>query len=216
MPPHAQFYDFLSSTELADFTDWAIANESRFKPAKVYLGTEGAAKINPEMRQALKLRNLGSFEPVLEERLLGHLPSIMSAVGYAGKEPRSIDFELNAYGEGAYFRPHMDIAVGRERALLGSKQDEDRVITAVFYFYREPKNFEGGALRLYRFGADASDIDRQDANSRTFEPVQNSLLVFPPWATHAVERVACPSGRFADYRFALNCWFCRPVEIEKP
>jgi hypothetical protein len=23
--------------------------------------------------------------------------------------------------------------------------------------------------------------------------------------------VSCPSGRFADYRFGLNCWFCREL-----
>jgi Rps23 Pro-64 3,4-dihydroxylase Tpa1-like proline 4-hydroxylase len=26
---------------------------------------------------------------------------------------------------------------------------------------------------------------------------------------HEVRPVACPSGRFEDHRFAVNCWLCR-------
>ena len=92
---------------------------------------------------------------------------------------------------------------------MGAGEGEDRVISAVYYFYREPKGFSGGALRLYRFGADAQD-PAADAGSIAFEPRQNSLVCFPSWAKHKVEAVSCPSGKFEDYRFGLNCWFCRP------
>jgi Rps23 Pro-64 3,4-dihydroxylase Tpa1-like proline 4-hydroxylase len=83
------------------------------------------------------------------------------------------------------------------------------VISAVDYFFREPKGFTGGALRLYRFGADPSDCGERDCVA--FEPVQNRVVIFPSWARHGVERVSCPSAEFADFRFALNCWFCRRI-----
>jgi SM-20-related protein len=61
-------------------------------------------------------------------------------------------------------------------------------------------------LRLYAIG---------DPAGQTFidiEPVHNSLLVFPSWAPHEVMPVSCPSQRFMDSRFAINCW----VNNKKP
>ena len=60
----------------------------------------------------------------------------------------------------------------------------------------------GGALRLYAFGPGG---DRYE----DVVPEHDSLIVFPSWAAHEVLPIACPSGRFADSRFALNCWFLR-------
>jgi SM-20-related protein len=73
----------------------------------------------------------------------------------------------------------------------------------VYYFFSEPKAFNGGALRLYAIGGNSqqSFID--------IEPERNSLLVFPSWAPHEVMPVHCPSGRFVDSRFAINCWLYR-------
>jgi len=147
--------------------------------------------------------------PMMREALFGGLPEIMAAAGYAGPEPRSIEFELNAYGEGAHFAPHIDIPLGETRKPAGEEEGEDRVISAVYYFHSEPKAFSGGALRLYRFGADPETAATQD--SVALEPVQNSLVIFPSWARHGVETAHCESGRFADFRFGLNCWFCRKI-----
>jgi Rps23 Pro-64 3,4-dihydroxylase Tpa1-like proline 4-hydroxylase len=46
-----------------------------------------------------------------------------------------------------------------------------------------------------------------DAPFHDVEPLHNSLVVFPAWLPHEVLKVSCPSGRFADSRFAINCWF---------
>lgn len=133
----------------------------------------------------------------------------MAAAGYSGPEPRSIEFELKAYGEGAHFAPHIDIPLGETRKPAGEQADEDRVISAVYYFHSEPKAFSGGALKLYRFGVDPDTAGPE--NSVAFEPVQNSLVVFPSWARHGVETAHYASERFADFRFGLNCWLCRKI-----
>ena len=78
------------------------------------------------------------------------------------------------------------------------------MISAVYYFHREPKAFSGGALRLYRFGVDPHD-PASEADSVAFEPRQNSLVCFPSWAVHKVDLVRCASDRFEDFRFGLNC-----------
>jgi asparagine synthetase B (glutamine-hydrolysing) len=55
--------------------------------------------------------------------------------------------------------------------------------------------------------AGATDFDGAD-----IEPIHNSLLMFPSWAPHEVMPVNCPSQRFIDSRFAINCW----VHRERP
>jgi predicted 2-oxoglutarate/Fe(II)-dependent dioxygenase YbiX len=210
MPPHGIFEDFLADNERRALLDWAIGAQAEFKPAKVFYGEGGTLKkLDPTRRNALKHNGAGPIEPVLRERLLGRLPEIMTAAGYRGPEPRSFEFELNAYGEGAHFVPHIDIPLGQIRKPAGAEKDEDRVISAVYYFHSEPKAFSGGALRLYPFGTE-QDSAAPDAGM-AFEPSQNRLVVFPSWAMHRVEVVHCPSGHFADFRFGLNCWLCRKV-----
>ena len=207
MPPHGVIDDFLPDADRKALLDWAIGQQPQFQPAKVFAGDgSGGDHIDPRLRVALKHYGIGPLHPLLRERLLANLPAIMTMAGYNGPQPGSIEFELNAYGDGAHFGPHIDVPVGPRRRTVGEQPGEDRLISAVYYFFRQPKAFSGGALRLYRFGADPSQGAETD--SVTFEPVQNRLVVFPSWARHAVERVACKSGAFADYRFALNCWFC--------
>lgn len=209
MPPHGQIFDFLPHDHHHRLLDWALQNEARFEPATIIYDEGKSAGIDSAVRDALKLSDLGPVEPVIRSALLGALPRIMELAGYRGPEPRSIEFDIVAYGDGAHFRPHVDIPVGSDRKPLGGGPDEDRVITALYYFHGEPKGFSGGALRLYRFGASAEASDPDD--SVTLEPVRNSLAVFPSWAMHGVEQVRCPSGRFADFRFGLNCWMCRKI-----
>lgn len=210
MPPHATLDAFLGAAEHRALLDWALGVEGEFKPAKVFRGEGGTIRaLDPTRRNALNHPGLGPFEPMMRERLLDKLPEIMAAAGYSGPEPRSIELELNAYGEGAHFVPHIDIPLGQVRKPAGEGKDEDRVISAVYYFHSEPKAFSGGALRLFRFGADPEEAGPGD--SVAFEPKQNSLVAFPSWAMHGVETVHCPSGRFADFRFGLNCWLCRKI-----
>jgi len=207
IPPHTQLFNILNEAEQAELLAWAIDNERSFQPAEVYLRTTQDDVLDPERRTAWKLRDLGPNEKVLRERLMDRLPEIMAGTGYRGPTPSSLEFELNAYGEGGHFRPHLDLSTGKDRKPIGAKPGEDRVISAVYYFYTEPKGFSGGALRLFRLitGSDGTE------DSVAYEPMQNSLVAFPSWTWHGVERVSCPSGRFSDHRFGLNCWFCRKI-----
>jgi hypothetical protein len=208
MPPSGTIDEFLEDHDRKALLAWAIEQHSKFRPAKVFYGEGGRRnRVNPKSRLALRHRGVGQFEPLIRERLFDNFSRITALAGYKGPEPHSIEFELNAYGEGAHFSPHIDIPVGPNRRETGEREGEDRVISAVYYFFGEPKGFSGGALRLYRFGADPADCGETD--STVFEPVQNRLVIFPSWAPHAVERVSCASGDFSDFRFALNCWFCR-------
>ena len=101
-----------------------------------------------------------------------------------------------AHNDGAFYKRHIDTQTASER-------DAIRVLSGVYYFHAEPKAFTGGALRLYAIG---------DPDKKTFvdiEPAHDSLLAFPSWAPHEVRPISCPSKRFTDSRFAINCWMYR-------
>jgi len=209
MPPFLHLTQFLPDSDRIALLDWVVAARGTFREADVFYGPGGnESRVDPAFRQTLKTSDIGPFEDLFRQRLTTQLPQIMNALGDTRPPPQSIEFELNAYGQGAHFRPHIDIPVGENRRTLGATEGEDRVISAVYYFHGEPKGFSGGALRLYRFGTKACG-PAGALNSIAFEPLQNSLLAFPSWAVHSVDPVDCPSGEFKDHRFALNCWFCR-------
>jgi SM-20-related protein len=208
LPPHGRLGDFLPPEERDALLSWVLGQEQHFTPAMVKpRGEDGAAKLDAVTRVALKLRAIGPLEQQLRTRLLAALPAAMHAAGSSGPEPRSLELELTAYGDGAFYAPHLDIPVGPDRRPLGNHPGEDRMISAVYYFHREPKRFAGGALRLFRFGV----ADDSPGGFVDLPPEQNSLLLFPSWARHEVRPVECPGGSFADYRFALNCWYCRAL-----
>ena len=211
MPPHAQLKDFLSSATRQALLDWVSANRANFVDATVTKSKAGhGSRLDPEVRIALRLGNLGPLEDELRAGFLEALPKAMAAIGSQSPEPRSVELEITAYGDGAHFKPHLDIPIGPNRNPLGARKGEDRVISAVYYFHNAPKGFSGGRLRLFRFGSDPSNCAEGD--SVAIEPIDNSLLLFPSWAQHGVERVFCPSGNFDDYRYAVNCWYCRPLD----
>lgn len=211
LPPYVQIEDFLPASELAALLDWTLANEQRFNPAKVTRtrGEGRSSVIEPGVRIASTLRDLGPVESVLRERLLAALPDLMASTRIQGAEPRSLELELAAHGDGAHYGAHLDIPVGPGRQSMGATEGEDRVLSAVFYFHNQPKGFSGGALRIHRFGTGSTPGEASLDDVVDIDPTQNSLVVFPSWARHEVRTVSCPSGRFRDYRFALNCWYCR-------
>ena len=213
MPPHLQLCDFLAAKDHKALLEWAFAQRHRFKPATVTSSRPGSTKrLDCEVRIALTLGDLGPIEACLEERLLEALPELMALTGTKGSKPVSLELELAAHGPGAHFAPHFDVPVGKGRQPLGGRtRGEDRVLSAVLYFHREPKRFSGGNLRIYRFGASSAEAQNDPVNHVDLEPLQNSLAVFPSWAVHAVTPVECPSGKFEDYRFAVNCWYCRKL-----
>jgi hypothetical protein len=212
LPPHVQLSDFLPADTHRRLLDWTLNHRDRFRPATVNAGREGSgSEVDPAKRVALVTRRLDDICEELENRLLGAFDSIAERSGYRGPRLTSLELEIAAHGDGAHFRDHVDIPIGPKRVPIGNNPHEDRVLSAVLYFHREPKGFSGGTLRLYRFGVDVEVEGAEAANHVDLEPTDNSLVAFPSWVRHEVRPVRCPSGDFADYRFAVNCWYCRAL-----
>lgn len=211
LPRFSQITDFLREGEHRSLLEWAISIRDQFQPATIYKTlAKREYQVDPERRIALTTGNIGPLEPMLRERLLTTLPDLMVTTGTSGPPPTSLELELAAHADGAYFRPHIDMPFGTGREPLGANPGEDRILSAVYYFYSEPKAFSGGQLRLYAFGPIPESGDQQRPHTDV-EPVRNSLVAFPSWVPHEVRPISCPSCEFPHYRFALNCWYCRTV-----
>ena len=216
MPPYIQWREFLADQDHRGLLERVLANVEKFRPAKV-IGDDPnhRGKVDPQIRVALTNRDLGEWSTPLDGFMRAVAPRLEMDFGVRLDET-SIELELAAHGDGAHYMPHMDIAVGEGRMTAGAKPGEDRVLSAVYYFFREPKVFTGGALRLFRTDVRSSAMPVRADDYVDIEPVQNSLIVFPPWIMHSVRPVTVPGGSFADYRFALNCWFCRKLDASRP
>jgi SM-20-related protein len=195
MPPYLVERDFLEEDSVAEFLQFALARESAFAPTKVAGGGKG--RHDPGLRVSVGTQELGLFKLLLEAKISALIPELLVARLQVTPVPAPmIELLLVAHNEGAFYKRHIDTRTAADA-------DSIRVLSGVYYFYAEPKAFAGGALRLYAIAAQG------DAQFVDIEPLRNSLLVFPSWAPHEVMPVSCPSGRFIDSRFAVNCWVHR-------
>jgi SM-20-related protein len=107
-----------------------------------------------------------------------------------------VEAQVTASNDGDFFHFHSD---------NGSARVSSRHLTFVYFFHREPRQFEGGELRIHdshlKDGAYVSDDTYQ-----TVVPRQNQIVFFPCELLHEITPVRCSSQRFADSRFTLNGW----------
>ena len=183
----------------SDFADrllaHALENERHFMPSEIYSEETGQV-VDRASRQSLRLVDFDPLQQEMRTRLAALLPTLLPEIGVKPFEPGEIEIEMVAHGDGARFASHIDMRLGGAPT--------PRLVTAVYYFHREPRGFEGGAIRFH------SVMARGDGpRHRDLMPEHDSLVVFPAWLPHEVMPVACPSGRFADSRFAVNAWFLR-------
>jgi len=208
LPPFARIGSFLDEQDLSALLNWVLANQERFRTATV--SRQDEMVVDAAARRALTTRDFHSDLDWLQDRFSAAQGNLLEMLRLTVPEIESIELELAAHGDGAHFAPHVDIPIGLGRKPLGGRpgRTDDRLFSAVYYFHREPKGFQGGNLRLYPLGADPKDAAKEAAQYIDVEPTQNTLVAFPSWATHEVRAISCPSGEFVDYRFAVNCWYC--------
>ncbi len=196
-PPHGILRDWLGAEGARKLLDFALANRERFEPSKTGYGEHSA--VDPRQRISLILKDLHGIKEHLKERLKQSLPQMTSQLGVAAFTPAAFEFEMAAHGNGAFFTTHTDTFVKVKSS------DTQRAISGVYYFHAFPKGFSGGTLRLY------SPVQGSPENRPHVDilPDHDTLAFFPSWYPHGVLPVACPSGRFEDSRFAINCWVHR-------
>ena len=187
--PFLVFEEFLVIEELVRLLRFTLAREAKFKPTTVRR-EGGSSRVDVEYRRSQAIFKLEEFYELFGVRLLAYLPFIFERLGEAPFEPTWIEAQITASNDGDFYRPHADSQHSTLRT---------RAITFVYYFYRPPKAFTGGALQIYD--------DAQRAS--TVAPALNRMVLFSSTRLHEILPVSCPSRRFADSRFALNGWIHR-------
>ncbi len=198
MLPHAVQYDFLPNDTVAALLEYAVTHEPDFVPTEVRF-----QRLDPTVRVSARLAQLGAFRQIIEHKVFEMLPVLTDELRVTPLQADRMEIELVAHGDGAFYKRHIDT-----RTAPAGEGRRFRALSAVYYFFTDPKGFSGGALRLYGIGNRTDFVD--------IEPVRNSLLVFPSWAPHEVMPVHCPSRRFIDSRFAINCWIYRSLSGATP
>lgn len=193
MPPYVVLRDFLDAAAVAGLLDFALSRQADFAPTRLI-----STAVDPARRVSTSLRDLGGYREPLKIKILGLVPKLIAQLQMTPFEAPRFETELVAHGDGAFYKRHIDTQTAHYENV-----DHIRVLSGVYYFNAEPKAFSGGALRLYAIGG------KQDEDFIDIEPLRNSLLVFPSWAPHEVMPVSCPSKRFINSRFAINCWVHR-------
>jgi len=193
-PRHLIIDDFLAVEEHHDMLAYAIANEARFEAGTV-------TTRDSHYRQNLVIMNFheAAHSKLLCNRLLTWFPQITRMLGMDLFALGSVESQLTASNDGHYFRAHTD---------SGESQTEPRALSCVYYFFRQPRAFTGGALRLYDT-CRQGDQSWSAASYREIEPVSNRLVVFPSETHHELMPIRCPSRKFADSRFAVTNWLHR-------
>jgi len=190
MPPYVVLQDFLDGNTVAGLLEYATSHQLDFVPSSIE-----AKGIDSSYRVSMVLPDLGRYGSLFDAKILDLVPDLVARMRATPVREPKIETELAVHGDGAFYKRHVDTKTGHypDAARI-------RILSCVYYFYAEPRAFTGGALRLHSIGGKKGDrfVD--------IEPLRNSLLAFLAWAPHEVLPVACPSKKFIDSRFAINCW----------
>ncbi len=189
--PHLSFANFLPEQEHAALLNWTLVNQSRFEAS----GVGALGEVNTAVRKSQTLQDLGPLRTAFEREVRAQYKAWIRELRVSAFELSTVELQLAAHNDGAHFARHIDTQVH------ASSGTTVRALSAVYYFYREPKAFSGGELLLFPF------VSKPDETVCTsVKPQQNTMIIFPAWATHEVATVHCTSRDFADSRFAVNCW----------
>lgn len=193
--PYMRIQNFLSPEEHASLIAFTLTHESEFAPSKITSLTEDANTNDMESRRSLSLYDLGDFTTLMTEHIKRALPEVIQRIQHPPFHAATMEIKITASNDGDYFRAHKDNAHNLTRT---------RTISFVYYFFREPKAFTGGELRIYMPQAEEDIQAGRRPSYRIITPFQNMIIFFPSSLIHEVLKVNCPSRAFADSRFTLN------------
>lgn len=191
-------YPFLLTLDVLDAAAraalWRLleAQRPRLRPARVYEG-DAPGREDPVRRRALHMTACPETRQWLLPRVVELIArhDLTRRFGLPPLGLERVQMEAASSGEGDHFEPHQDNA-GRHR---------ERALTFVYYLFREPRPFQGGDLLL------RDDLEDPALGYTRYQPVSNSLILFPSRAFHQVLPVTCDRRDPLDGRLTLHGWF---------
>ena len=84
--------------------------------------------------------DLAQHQDVMLERIRAALPQVLDQLGMEAFSIADVEAQVTASNDGDFFHFHSD---------NGSDRVASRYLTFVYFFHREPRQFEGGELRIH-------------------------------------------------------------------
>jgi hypothetical protein len=193
--------EFLAPSEVAELMQFAMAHEGEFEASEVVSTDTDTDKgvVNYEHRRSRVLMDVAQHEGLLLERIKTVLPQVLRTLEMEDFPIAGMEAQITASNDGDVFHFHSD---------NGSEPVASRHLTFVYFFHREPRQFEGGELRIHDARLEG-DAYASDGSYQTIVPQQNQIVFFPCELLHEITPVKCSSQHFIDSRFTLNGWLRR-------
>jgi SM-20-related protein len=188
--------EFLAPQELDELVSYTLQHEAQFQSSEVISPNGEPGMIAYDHRRSRVLLDLGKHEAVILDRIRGVLPKVLDRLGIEEFPVTHTEVQITSSNDGDFFRAHSDDS---------DEMIASRRITFVYFFHREPRQFEGGELLLHdSHGGGEQPVSA--GNYQTVVPQQNQVVFFPCSLLHEITPVECHSRAFADSRFTLNGW----------
>lgn len=188
--------EFLSPQEVSELTRFTLQHENDFQVSEVISAHAEAGMVNYNHRRSRVLMELGQHQDVMLDRIKSVLPEVLEKLGMEEFDITEVEAQITASNDGDYFHFHSDNASDRAAT---------RHLTFVYFFHHEPRQFDGGELRIH----DAVLEDGEYVSQGSYQaivPQQNQIVFFPCELLHEITPVSCPSRQFSDSRFTMNGW----------
>jgi len=189
--------EFLVAQECNMLMQYVLDRTPNFQNTRV-LNAHGADQFDQQHRRSKVLFEIGYFDHLFAQRLHTFFPYVLSRLNFPWFPITRTEIQLTGSNDGEYFRRHTD---------SGSDAVSSRTLTFVYFFFREPKSFTGGELRI--FDRPLPGQRPEEASFRLIQPAQNQVVFFESDLLHEILPIQCPSQEFADSRFTVNGWFHR-------
>jgi SM-20-related protein len=191
--------EFLAPSELSHLTRFVLEHEGDFSTSEVVSPHADGGVVNYDHRRSRVLMDLAEHQDVMLERLKSVLPQVLETLGMKEFSIADVEAQVTASNDGDFFHFHSD---------NGSERVASRHLTFVYFFHREPRQFEGGELRIHDSRLQEG-VYVSEGSYQAIVPQQNQIVFFPCEMLHEITPVNCASQRFADSRFTLNGWLRR-------
>ncbi len=184
--------NFFTQSENEQLFNYVLQRRSDFVPTTTSTKAEN-------YRRSLVLHSFPKFRELTVNRIKEIFPDVLNKLNIPIFSIAEIESQLTAHNDQNFYKVHND---------NGSPNTATRVLTYVYYFYREPKAFTEGKLIIYDSQIQGKHYVKA-TTFKTIEPTNNSIVFFLSRYMHEVLPVTCPSQDFADSRFTINGWIRR-------
>ena len=194
--------DIFTKKENAEIFAEAIKNKNNFKLAKaIGKNEEFRSNIFADydtlyVKDRTKSKLLSLIDKNFQNRKFGEiLNSFVFPINLLG-QTNTHESQVSRYGDqGQAYKWHFDAFV----------TNNERLITLVYYFNKEPKKYKGGEIQFTRSPIHDGKIVDKNKTPITINPENNMMVIFGSKIAHTVLPTTSPKT-FDNGRFSVNVW----------